>query len=450
MENTKNMQTFNGFISSRLKILNFQFVLVFSLAFVLLSVFPVLYLKEKSELISIRSISTYLENLIATNDRIEIQKVLRSIALTRESEIELVKDGKIFSVTNGNERLDQDFKEQAGFKFNGIYFSKSSYFLTYPLKNNSYIYIFCDYSSLFKVVFSLLFLVLIAVGGFLFVYYKKVNNVILKSLSPLTDLEKDISGLLDGKVLETKNQEIIELESIRQTLVKTNNELENAKEVLASEKAKKLNAEAYKKLIHDLHNPVASLQNTVSAVNDPFMDLETKKEVINMIPDIASQLLSQVVAAKKNLEFDSVNLQNRDVKECLHQCVTLIKGNNKKEKEIIINIADEKLIIPHDPILLQRAILNLMENGLEFSKDKVELKALKHNDYVSIVVSDDGVGMKREDVPVFFQGRGKSSRADRQAFGLSSANHIVRLHGGKLIYAKNENGGASFELRLNL
>ena len=58
--------------------------------------------------------------------------------------------------------------------------------------------------------------------------------------------------------------------------------------------------------------------------------------------------------------------------------------------------------------------------------------------------------MNQEDIPVYFQGRGKSSKADRQAFGLSSTNHIARIHGGKLIYTKNAYGGASFELRLNL
>ncbi len=444
------LPTFKDFVSEKLKLLSLKFILIFSLVFILGSLVPVVLLKVKNERLSIQPVATYLENLVRTNDRIELQKILKSISISRNTKIDLINDGKIFSLTENLERLDQPFIEPVGYRIFGINFSPKYYNINVPLNDNTFVYISCSYQTLIKDLLTYLTVFLWAIGIFAHLYLKRVNALISESLMPLNDLEKDISGLLDGKILKTEKQRIIELEKIRTTIIKTNNELENAKETLAIEKAKKLNAEAYKKLIHDLHNPVSSLQNTVSAINDPYMDYETKKEIINMIPNIADQLLSQVVAAKRNLDFDSVNLQKRDVKECLNQCIALINGNNKKGKTIVLKIDDEKLIIPHDPILLQRAILNLMENGLEFSKAKIELKAIKNNDHVSIVVSDDGDGMKREDVPVFFQGRGKSSRAERQAFGLSSANHIARVHGGKLIYAKNEMGGASFELRLSL
>ena len=290
----------------------------------------------------------------------------------------------------------------------------------------------------------------IAISLLLFAYFRRLQLLLNKSIAPLTDLQQDINGLLLGKKLNTDPQEILELEDIRLALSNTSLELENAKEFLATEKAKKLNAEAYKKLIHDLHNPVSALRDSIRIVNDPEFDNESKAEAIKLIPVIADQLWSQVKSAKKNLEFESVNLQKRDVTECLEQCLFLIKANNKENKTIIANIANEKLVIPHDPILLQRALLNLMENGLEFSKEKIEITAKKHSDYVSIEISDDGSGMNREDIPVYFQGRGKSSKADRQAFGLSSTNHIARIHGGKLIYSKNKNGGASFEIRLGL
>lgn len=449
MVEQNKIPTFKKFISKKLKALNIMFILVFSLTFLILSFVAVFYTKIENDNLSIRPIENYLENLSVTNDRIEIQKVLKSISNVRNVNIVLVKNGRVFSDSKSNEGLDQDFVQSEGIGFNEVVFTVDNYITKIKLNNNLDVYVKSNYASLVKESFSILLLVLISLGIFLFIYYKKVNIVILESLRPLSDLEEDISGLLKGHNIQTKQQKIIELENIRLALVRTNNELENAKEVLASEKAKKLNADAYKKLIHDLHNPVSSLQNTISAINDPLMDFETKNEIINMIPDIANQLLAQVVSAKKNLEFDSVNLQKRDLNECLSNCLTLIRLNNKNNKEIVTNISDEKIIIPHDPILLQRAVLNLMENGLEFSKGKVELKAKKEHSHVSIIVSDDGNGMKREDIPTFFQGRGRSSRAERQAFGLSSANHIARIHGGKLIYSKNETGGASFELRLN-
>jgi signal transduction histidine kinase len=58
--------------------------------------------------------------------------------------------------------------------------------------------------------------------------------------------------------------------------------------------------------------------------------------------------------------------------------------------------------------------------------------------------------MDETKVPVYLQGRGQSGKANRQAFGLSSTNHIVRSHGGKLIYRKSDLGGSSFEIRLGV
>ena len=78
---------------------------------------------------------------------------------------------------------------------------------------------------------------------------------------------------------------------------------------------------------------------------------------------------------------------------------------------------------------------------MDLSLEQVGTQAL-------IRVSDDGDGMDEGAVSLFLQGRGRSCKADRDAIGLSSANHIVRTHGGKIVYRKSPLGGAAFEIRL--
>jgi signal transduction histidine kinase len=62
--------------------------------------------------------------------------------------------------------------------------------------------------------------------------------------------------------------------------------------------------------------------------------------------------------------------------------------------------------------------------------------------------TDDGEGIEEEMVSLFLQGRGKSKKKNGLGLGLSGANHIVRLHGGKIIYRKSHLGGACFDIRL--
>ncbi|NOT78480.1 MAG: ATP-binding protein [Bacteriovoracaceae bacterium] len=113
-----------------------------------------------------------------------------------------------------------------------------------------------------------------------------------------------------------------------------------------------------------------------------------------------------------------------------------------------MNLPETPVLMRHDPALLKRAVVNLLENGLEASKSKVELSLDTNDQFTSIRVSDDGTGLSEDKVSLFLQGRGLSSKANRQAFGLSSSNHIARTHGGKIIYHKSNLGGASFEIRL--
>ena len=434
------------FIAKRLKSLNIKFLALSIVLIFMATFYQSLNSNIESNVQSIVGISRYLDNLNSTNDRAELQKILKSVSDSHGTQIKLVKNGYVFSSSEGLGELDQTFKKPFGLEFKNNILGLDGFSLKIRKLNDGEIYIFSTWTPIIKNVLSSFVFLSIAFLVLLLAYFRKLKLLLDKSISPLSDLQQDINGLLIGKKLDTEPQEILELEDIRLALLNTSLELENSKEFLATEMAKKLNAEAYKKLIHDLHNPVSALRDSIRIVSDPEFDDEAKAEAVKLIPVIADQLLSQVISAKKNLEFESANLQKRDVGECLEQCLFLIKANNKDNKTIISHITDEELIIPHDPILLQRALLNLMENGLEFSKEKIEITAKKYSSYLSIEISDDGSGMNQEDIPVYFQGRGKSSKADRQAFGLSS----TRIHGGKLIYTKNENGGANFELRLNL
>ena len=65
---------------------------------------------------------------------------------------------------------------------------------------------------------------------------------------------------------------------------------------------------------------------------------------------------------------------------------------------------------------------------------------------ISISVSDDGEGIEEEMVSLFLQGRGKSKKKNGLGLGLSGANHIVRLHGGKIIYRKSHFEGTFQEV----
>ena len=221
---------------------------------------------------------------------------------------------------------------------------------------------------------------------------------------------------------------------------------------MAHEKAKKLSAESYKRLIHDLKNPVAALGQMVRILTNPATDAEDSLFIATEIPKIAEQLLNQISAAKYNLENEPQNLHESDLRKCVQASFDQVMRTLSKDNANKLNIVvpTDPIVSAHDPLTLQRAIINLIENAVDASQEKVLLTLEKTSTHALIKVSDDGCGMDETKVSLHLQGKGQSSKANRQAFGLSSVKHIVCSHGGQVIYGKSALGGASFEIRLEV
>jgi len=385
------------------------------------------------------SLSPYLATLVASSDGPELMRVLESVSESTGSKLTLVRDGLVFVTTGEPSEMDRPFvAPDSRFQF---------HITTAKVNSTSAIYVISPLMpSLVKTsgIFALVFIASILVSLF---SARQMRKAIKRALRPMDQLHAEIKGLVSDSKEDSAPIQIRELEEIRNTVRSTKVALENAKDQLAETKAKKLSSDAYKRLIHDLHNPVSALRQMANLANDEAQDIETKSEAASSIPRLADQILSQVTAAKKNLEEEPIALRELNIIECVKDGVSQVQATHSK-KSINVNFDSDLLNVPHDPTLLKRAIVNLLENGLEAAKSQVRVTVLKNNNQATIRVCDDGAGMDETKVPVYLQGRGQSGKANRQAFGLSSTNHIIRSHGGKLIYKRSDLGGASFEIRL--
>lgn len=397
-----------------------------------------------------KSLSPYLATLVESSDRPEILRMLHSVSDFTQSELVLVTDGLVFATSASVENLDSPFvKPKTKLRIWDMDFGKNEIITSADVKADATIHIISPLlPSLINTVgiFIAVFVVSILISLF---SARQMRKAIKKACYPMNQLHAEIKGLANEVEQDSTPIQIRELEEIRNTVRSTKVAFENAKDQLAETKAKKLSSDAYKRLIHDLHNPVSALRQMANLANDETQDIETKVEAASSIPRLADQILNQVTAAKKNLEEEPVALRELNIIDCIQDGVRQVQSLGSK-KSITTNFDSEVLSVPHDPTLLKRAIVNLLENGVEAAKSQVRVSVVKNNDQAFIRVCDDGAGMDENKVPVYLQGRGQSGKANRQAFGLSSTNHIVRSHGGKLIYRRSDLGGSSFEIRLGV
>lgn len=405
----------------------------------------------------IRAISPYLATLVESQDRPELLRVLDSITESKDVEVVLLQNDLVLASSRDISEMDRPFnRPNVWIHLFGGEFTRDRILSRVQIARqggpsyNAEIYLFTPlWGTLRKALGIALATFLVAIGISIFSSLQ-MRSAIRAAIRPLEQLHEEIRGLGSNDDKRSSPIPIRELEEIRNTISRTKVDLESALGHLAEERAQKLSAESYMRLIHDLHNPVAALRQMVRLINSPDADEEAKAEAAESVPRIADQILKQVTAAKKNLENRPNTLMDTDIRTCVQSGFQQVQAalGQKYKKHASINVPNQPVVVSHDPILLERAIVNLLENGLEASNERVQLTLENSGGKTSITVSDDGPGMDESKLAIYMQGRGDSGKAGRQAFGLSSANHIVRAHGGRLIYKKGNLGGASFEIRL--
>lgn len=407
----------------------------------------------------IESIAPHISTLLETQDGPEIQRFLKAVSSKHGSAIEVVsKNNEILGSSLESSRIGTEFKMHSkNFNFLDLKLNDGKLISMVdvvrangPESTGAKLIAYLNLNSILYVAIG------ISIAVFIFSFLalnwliSKVISISKESLLPLNDLEKSIREMkshFEDSVFENSN--IKEIENIRFAFIETFEGLNAANEELAKSKAKELATTAYKNLIHDLHVPVTALRNHIKIFNHERATTDDKEKALTRIVELAEQVLKQVKAARSNLALD-VTLKQNDLIDSVVKAANdaQISLFDKPNIQVKTNIKQQNIFIPHDPVLLGRAVSNLVSNAIESAQNEVVIDVTSFEKTVSIKVSDDGSGLKQEDASLHLQGRGKSTKSDRMGIGLSSANHIIRSHGGKIIYQQSQMGGACFEIQL--
>ena len=117
----------------------------------------------------------------------------------------------------------------------------------------------------------------------------------------------------------------------------------------------------------------------------------------------------------------------------------------------------EPLVVRGDHPTLRRAVLNLVDNAIKYTKagGTVELSLERDGAYAVVSVSDTGVGMNPEDAERIFEpfvrlDAARTAEVGGAGLGLSIVHSIVVAHAGRLSVRTAPGVGSTFDLRLPL
>jgi two-component system, OmpR family, sensor histidine kinase CiaH len=220
----------------------------------------------------------------------------------------------------------------------------------------------------------------------------------------------------------------------------------------AHEKQKRFTSDAS----HELRTPLAAMKAEIEVQlrdkNSTKADLAdilvSNLEEVEKMQKLVGGLLSLARDDKGKLEITSFPAYT-DIENVCNKF-------RKIKKTKIDNNIEKTLIVTADRTYFSELISILIDNGVKYSSDNVEVSvsSVAHSKQVEIRVTDQGIGISKEDLPHIFDRfyRSDSSRAkegtDGYGLGLSLAKKIVELHKGE-ISAKSELGkGTTFIVKL--
>ncbi|GGM60659.1 ATP-binding protein [Dactylosporangium sucinum] len=161
--------------------------------------------------------------------------------------------------------------------------------------------------------------------------------------------------------------------------------------------------------------------------------------------------ISKVEAGVFDLE-----LRPTDLHEVLTEAYNAVEPRAKRrDHRLVLSVEGQLGRIEADPEQLQRALVNLLVNGVNFTPDggTVELSARIADDHVEIVVRDNGVGIDPEEQPRLFTRFFRGTFAVREAvqgagLGLAITKTIVEGHGGDVLVDSIVGHGTTFTIRI--
>lgn len=234
--------------------------------------------------------------------------------------------------------------------------------------------------------------------------------------------------------------------------------VEVAQEALVSMEGEKLRNALLSAISHDLRTPLTVLVGLASTLVDQNPSETTRKELALAIQTEAQQMNELVT----NL-LDMVRLQTGGVKlkidwQSMEEIVGSACAQSTRllaQHKLTVSIPAHLPLCECDPILIQRVIINLLDNAVKFTPlgSAISIRVSAAEASMMIMVEDNGPGLppgqEKKLFDKFTRGEVESNKPG-VGLGLALCKAIIEAHKGRIFAENSAHGGARFIISLPL
>jgi CheY-like chemotaxis protein/two-component sensor histidine kinase len=211
---------------------------------------------------------------------------------------------------------------------------------------------------------------------------------------------------------------------------------------------------------HELRTPLTLLLAPLESLLHRYnLDPESKDLLLTMhsngmrLLKLINDLLDLVRLESGRMEVKREPLEVAEFVKGLASAARQVANDKRLRLETFVDPAVGTVLADHDK--LEKVVLNLVFNALKFTPagGRVELRAEKRGEEMTLIVADTGMGISEKNLPHvfdrFWQADGSSKRKYQGVgIGLALVKELVDIHGGKVTVESQEGKGTTFTVRL--
>lgn len=297
---------------------------------------------------------------------------------------------------------------------------------------------------------DILLIVLIAAGGIfvcLFLTTRFAKKLRLQ-LVPLFEATSEVAK--QNLDFEVGHSNIKEFEDV---LISFSHMKESLKASLEQQwKAEQMQKEQIAALAHDLKTPLTVIQGNADLISETELDEEQRlyAEYISSSSEQMQLYIRTLIDISRAATGYQLHMEDIDLPAYIKQLREQIDALCQTKKiGLQVEIEHLPAVLSVDKLLLERAIMNVVNNALDYSPQdsSISISMMGDNGSLKISVTDAGPGFSQEDLlhaeeQFYMADRSRSSNL-HFGMGLFITKSIVQQHDGQLILSNSEKTGGA-------
>ena len=214
---------------------------------------------------------------------------------------------------------------------------------------------------------------------------------------------------------------------------------------------------------HELRTPLTSVKSYLEALDEGALSepvapdfikvsLDETNRMMRMVTDLLH--LSRIDNTTSQLDVELINF-TAFITFILNRFDTIKSQDDQQKYELVRDYPITSVWIEIDTDKMTQVIDNILNNAIKYSPDggKITVTMKTTDDQMILSISDQGLGIPKQDLPRIFDRFYRVDRARSRAqggtgLGLAIAKEIIKQHDG-FIWAKSEYGkGSTFTIVL--